>query len=214
MRTCVLSLDWGDCMPIVDTVEELLSIATALGACKVSGWSQPEEKLVQALPAVSVDVVLAVRNAIAEGKTVEETSVQRALEDYGLTLLQIAGGAIETLRQAPKPGQFCREVLLGERKADLVVGLWDHRIMAIECKVSNSATNSVKRLNNDAAVKAEVWLSDFGTRNVVPVAVLSGVFKPHNLLNAQNRGLTLYWAHRLSDMTEWMDLIRRDAPQE
>ena len=49
--------------------------------------------------------------------------------------------------------------------------------MPLECKVSNSSTNSVKRLNNDAAVKAETWRQDFGTVPIVPAAVLSGVYK-------------------------------------
>ena len=43
--------------------------------------------------------------------------------------------------------------------------------MPIECKVSNSATNSIKRLNNDAAVKARIWRGEFGERQVVPSAV-------------------------------------------
>lgn len=84
----------------------------------------------------------------------------------------------------------------------MLVGLWDRRVMAIECKVSNSATNSVKRLNNDAAAKAGSWPKDFGTVQVVPVAVLSGVFKRHNLSDAQRRGLTLFWAHDLSTMMD------------
>jgi hypothetical protein len=65
--------------------------------------------------------------------------------------------------------------------------LWDRRIMAIECKVSNSSTNSVKRLNRGAAGKAEKWLHEFGALGVVPVAVLSGVYKLHNLVGAQTR---------------------------
>ena len=80
--------------------------------------------------------------------------------------------------------------------------------MPIECKVSNSATNSVKRLNNDAAVKAEIWRHDFGAEQVVPVAMLSGVYKLHNLEEAQNRGLTIHWAHRLPDLTDWIERAR------
>eukprot|EP00438_Fugacium_kawagutii_P024322 Skav204920 [mRNA] locus=C9183229:2297:2542:- [translate_table: standard] len=76
--------------------------------------------------------------------------------------------------------------------------------MPIECKVSNSSTNSVKRLNNDAAVKATSWKTDFGLRQVVPSAVLSGVYKLHNLLDAQERGLTIFWAHDLEPLTEWI----------
>ncbi len=98
--------------------------------------------------------------------------------------------------------------MLGERKADFIVGLWDYRIMAIECKVSNSSTNSVKRLNNDAAVKAEIWYRHFGTKQIVPTAMLSGVYKIHNLMNAQNAGLTLFWAHALSELTEWIEATK------
>jgi len=143
-----------------------------------------------------------------EGKQAQESTVRQVLLDHGLHLVTISGNTIDTLIQAPSPGEFCNEVMLGTRKADFVVGLWDSRIMAIECKVSNSSINSVKRLNNDAAAKAEEWLKDFGQRNIVPVAVLSGVYKLHNLLNAQDRGLTLYWAHRLEDLTSWIDQVR------
>lgn len=118
------------------------------------------------------------------------------------------GRDIPTLREAPQPGEFCPEARLGSRKADLIVGLWDGRVMPIECKVSNSSTNSVKRLNNDAAVKAEVWRHDFGDTKVVPVAVLGGVYKLHNLEEAQRRGLTLYWAHRLDDLIAWIEQTR------
>jgi hypothetical protein len=143
-----------------------------------------------------------------EGKDVQERRVRDALAVVGFAEIAVPGKGIRTIAAAPPPGKFCREVTLGERKADLVVGLWDRRIMPIECKVSNSSINSVKRLNNDAAVKAAIWRRDFGELNVVPVAVLSGVYKLHNLLQAQNRHLTLYWAHRLSDLTDWIERTR------
>ena len=123
----------------------------------------------------------------SKGKKAQEGLVSGVLTGAGL--VEVAKRQVLTLTDAPEPGQFCGESYLGERKADFLVRLWDHRIMAIECKVSNSATNSVKRLNNDAAAKAEAWLKDFGTRQVVPAAVLSGVYKLHNLEDAQNRGL-------------------------
>ena len=80
--------------------------------------------------------------------------------------------------------------------------------MPIECKVSNSSTNSVKRLNNDAAVKAASWKVDFGLRQVVTIAMLSGVYKLHNLVDAQDRGLTIFWAHDLKAMTYWIASTR------
>jgi XamI restriction endonuclease len=84
----------------------------------------------------------------------------------------------------------------------------DTRVMAIECKVSNSALNSIKRLNNDAAAKAEFWLKHFGTAQLVPAAILSGVFKLHHLINAQGHGLVLFWAHDLSQLLEWIENTR------
>jgi len=80
--------------------------------------------------------------------------------------------------------------------------------MPIECKVSNSALNSIKRVNNDAAAKAEAWIRDFGSRNIVPAAVLSGVYKRRHLDYAQNQGLTLFWSHDLQAIVSWIEGTR------
>ena len=136
----------------------------------------------------------------------QEGLVREALIRVGME--QVPTREIKTISQAPRPGEFCVESLLGKRKADLVIGLYDERIMATECKVSNSATNSVKRLNNDAAAKAEAWVHEFGHANVIPTTVLSGVYKTHNLVNAQNSGLTLFWAHDIARMIEWIQSTR------
>lgn len=132
----------------------------------------------------------------------QEDEVMAALEIAGLK--KVKTRKINVLSEGPAAGEFCAESLLGKRKADIIVGLWDGRIMAIECKVSNSSTNSVKRLNNDAAAKAEAWRSAFGTVQVVSTAVLSGVYKLHNLEDAQRRGLTLFWSHEISELVNWI----------
>lgn len=137
------------------------------------------------------------------GKSSQEDAVQARLEEAGL--VKVRRRKIETLANAPQAGEFCGESLLGNRKADVIVRLWDHRILAVECKVSNSAVNSIKRVKNDAAAKAEVWLKDFGTRQIVPAAILSGVYDLHILEDAQSRGLTLFWAHDLERMVEWIE---------
>jgi len=136
------------------------------------------------------------------GKDQQEAMVKEALKVLGFT--EVAARRMPNISHAPAPGEFCGESVLGNRKGDIIVRLWDHRVMPIECKVSNSSTNSVKRLNNDAAVKAASWKVDFGLRQVVPSAVLSGVYKLHNLLDAQDRGLTVFWAHDLQPMTDWI----------
>jgi hypothetical protein len=142
-----------------------------------------------------------------EAKVLQETAVAQSLREAGLREVD-APRVIRTLEEAPGPGEFCTERTFGDRKADLVVGLWDRRRMPLECKASNSATNSYKRVNHEAAGKAETWLQDFGRSQVVPAAVLSGVFKRANLEDAQARGLTLLWAHRLDEMLDWIARTR------
>ena len=142
----------------------------------------------------------------SEGKDSQETLVKDHLRQLGFD--EVAARPINTIVRGPQAMQFCAECQLGERKADVVVRLHDTRLLAIECKVSNSATNSVKRLNNDAAVKAEYWLKQFGTAQVVPAAALAGVFKVLNLEQAQARGLSLFWSHDLARLGDFIESTR------
>lgn len=50
-----------------------------------------------------------------------------------------------------------------------------------------------------------IWLREFGTNQVVPTAVLSCVFKAHDLEQAQQGGLTLFWAHALEAMGDFIE---------
>ena len=138
-----------------------------------------------------------------EGKQGQEGTVKKALADAGIT--EVETRKIPVLTHAPGPGQFCGESLLGKRKADVIVGLWDSRTLPIECKVSNSATNSVKRLNDTTVSKAVSWRRQFGESQVVPTAVLSGVYKLHNLTAAQESGLNVFWAHDLPQLIDWIN---------
>jgi hypothetical protein len=90
----------------------------------------------------------------------------------------------------------------------LVVGLYDRRVLAMECKASNSQLNSYKRVNHEALGKAQKWLAQFGKNGTVPAALLSGVFNPANLESAQHGGLNLFWSHRLSDLAEFIEATK------
>jgi hypothetical protein len=142
-----------------------------------------------------------------ESKDQQEQAVEDRLLAAGFEKVP-APRSVSTLAAAPAPGQFCRETTFGTRKADLLIGLWDDRKMPLECKVSNSATNSIKRINNDAAVKAVRWINEFGTQGVVPAAVLSGVYKLSHLVSGQANGLTLIWAHDLDALIDWIVTTR------
>ena len=137
-----------------------------------------------------------------ESRTEQENVVKQKLSAGGLQ--EVAPRTINSVRDAPGPGEFCGESLFGTRKADIVIGLFDGRVMPVECKVSNSSTNSIKRLNNDAQVKAVSWIREFGDRSTVPAAVLAGVYLVRHLLQAQDAGLTIFWTHDLEALVAFL----------
>ncbi|MBC7818539.1 MAG: XamI family restriction endonuclease [Planctomycetaceae bacterium] len=142
-----------------------------------------------------------------KAKEDQENAVEAALIVAGLR--KVDPRRIQTFMDAPAPGEFCRESELGAietaRKADVVIRLFDNRVMPLECKVSASSTNSIKRLNNDAAVKAVYWQRQFGESQVVTAAVLSGVYKLRNLTAAQDKCLCIFWEHDLPALINWIN---------
>lgn len=99
-------------------------------------------------------------------------------------------------------GSFTREVNLAGSKCDVPVRLHDGRLLALECKVSNSALNSVKRLIRETGGKARAWRNAFGLQ-VITAAVLSGVYKLGNLLDAQEN-YAIFWEHDLRPLQEFV----------
>jgi hypothetical protein len=144
------------------------------------------------------------------GKDQQEAAVMEKLTAIGWKT--VARRKFTSVDDAPKPGEFCRETIVGSNKADLLVRLMDRRLMPIECKVSNSSLNSIKRLN-DALKKAKEWTDDFGKSWVVPVAVLSGVFNLKHLMQTQQRGLALFWAHDLDRLAVWIEAAKVEPPE-
>ena len=142
----------------------------------------------------------------SDARTSQEEAVKRLLGNAGF--IEVRRRDITVLPDAPAPGEFCPESKLGDTRADIVAGLYDRRVLALECKVSNSEVNSFKRINHEAAGKARDWISAFGHRQVVAAAVLSGVFNPDNLASAQAHGLALFWLHRLDDLRDFVESTR------
>ena len=91
-------------------------------------------------------------------------------------------------------------------EVDVAIGLPKRTILALECKVSNDATNSVKRVN-DVLKKASAWKARWGL-NVLTGALLQGVFsakEPRRLLEAE---VCIFWSHRIADLREWLVAAR------
>ena len=136
-------------------------------------------------------------------------AVERALRDR----LQAMGyvratapnkGKITAPIHMPAALTFYGECSIHGRRTDLLIGLPDGRAIAVEAKDSSSVVNSVKRVLNDTAAKAEHWHAKFGEM-LIPVALLSGVFGTDSLRTAQAKGLYLVFAHDLDSFVAWLD---------
>jgi hypothetical protein len=135
----------------------------------------------------------------------QELRVSKALEACGFG--ELPPRRIDVLDDLER-GSFTRECRIGDHKSDVPVRLADGRLLAIECKVSNSAINSKKRLNNDIGAKAADWKTAFGEQ-VITACVLSGVYSLGNLLTAQDhQGIVVFWAHNLGALTEFVGAAR------
>ncbi len=144
-----------------------------------------------------------------DGKSAQEAMVKDYLVE--MKYKEVPRSTVANLLDGPKSREFCGEALLAGRKADVILRLNDSRLMGIECKVSNSSTNSVKRLN-DALLKANHWTKQIGEGALVPTAVICGVFKVHNLVAAQEAGLTLVWQHDLAKLGKFIGSLRTRRP--
>lgn len=169
---------------------------------------QPEERaaaIVASAALVAARKVETFRRTDAKDR--QENKVKDLLRGQGF--VEVPRRPVPTAASAPKPGEFMGETPLAGAKADVVATLPDGRIMAIECKVSNSSVNSYKRLVHDTGGKATIWIDQLGRANVIPCAVMSGVFSPANCELVQNdKGVYLFWDFRLEDIAAFIDGTR------
>ncbi|HEY8296516.1 MAG TPA: XamI family restriction endonuclease [Candidatus Baltobacteraceae bacterium] len=146
------------------------------------------------------------RRSIA--KKDQEFAVRDYLKSIGFAGKRVAK-KISTYAQFPAHGIVSEnEIDFGPERADVLARLWDDRMLPIECKVSNSGVNSYKRLNHDTLAKHTAWIDAFGRANVVPSAMLAGVFSVSNVLAAQAAGLTIFWSHRMTDLGLFVESTR------
>ncbi len=140
-----------------------------------------------------------------EASKKQQNAIADALTSYGyVDAPRPAGRHIASLAAVPA-GQFMRNAWLGGKDCDIAVGLHDGRLLAIECKVSNSSVNSIKRLINDAGGKADIWAKVYGAQ-VIPAAVLSGVFRLVNLVEAQAKhNVFIIWEHDLAPLKRFLN---------
>ena len=144
-----------------------------------------------------------------EEREMVESAVRTILITQGFKYIEVKKSGIQMInRDAPKPGEFTSSVLIGDDNADFAVGLYDYRLLVIECKGSNSELNSRKRINKEVLQDAMNWVGKFGPEHLVPAAAIQGVFKPEYIEKAQDTPLLFFWAHRLNDLENFLNSSR------
>jgi len=89
------------------------------------------------------------------------------------------------------------------QEVDIACGLQGSIVAAIECKVTNDETNSVKRVN-DVVKKATAWKNHYGSF-VETVALLQGVIKASDVQRLTDEGVHVFWSHDLKAFSDWVE---------
>ena len=87
-------------------------------------------------------------------------------------------------------------------EVDIAVGMAGGRLLAIECKVSNDATNSIKRVN-DVLKKREAWEKGYGSV-LTTGAVLSGVIAGKDVARLAAAGVSVFFSHDLNPLRHFL----------
>ncbi|MBY6203538.1 XamI family restriction endonuclease [Halomonas denitrificans] len=88
------------------------------------------------------------------------------------------------------------------KEVDVACGLGNTKMLALECKVTNDATNSVKRIN-DVLTKATSWREHWGSF-VVTGAFLQGVISEKDVERLVEADVVVFWSHRLQEFRDWV----------
>lgn len=136
-----------------------------------------------------------------EASTRQETATAQALNDAGLTF-EASRAPVQLIDDMPRGG-YSRERRLAGAKCDVPSRLFDGRLLAIECKVSNGPKNGWKRVNREVGGKAETWRGTFGSQALTGV-VLAGVFDLSCIKTAQEAGVIIFWEQDLTPLREFV----------
>jgi hypothetical protein len=91
---------------------------------------------------------------------------------------------------------------VAHQEVDIACGLAGTFVLAMECKVTNDETNSVKRIN-DVLKKHSAWKSHWGSF-VETAALLEGVIAPKDVQRLEDNGVRIFWSHDLNEFSSWL----------
>jgi hypothetical protein len=105
------------------------------------------------------------------------------------------------------PRHFMRKTRCKTRTAtkevDIACGVNPSLIMAMECKVSNDATNSVKRIS-DVMDKTKAWNDQWGGF-IQTASLLQGVIAYKDVARLLDSKVLVFWSHDLQPLADWLE---------
>ena len=88
------------------------------------------------------------------------------------------------------------------QEVDIALGLKSTIVLAMECKVTNDVTNSIKRVN-DVLKKAHAWKDHWGSF-VKTAAILQGVIAEKDVMRLLDGDIEVFWSHDLPHFDQWL----------
>lgn len=177
----------------------------------VAGWlgrrTRPERHEVETFLRVASTLIGLQRLSTARRKRIsaeQESAVVKLLEAAGWT--RLPSRLIDTRAHVP-PMHFMQKTRFATATAtpqevDVACGLQGSYVLAMECKVTNDETNSVKRIN-DVLKKATAWKTHWGSF-VETAAMLQGVIAAKDVQRLSDAGVHVFWSHDLDAFRDWV----------
>lgn len=153
-------------------------------------------------PLLSQQIVATVRRNRLSAE--QEGAVLAMLQSKGWTRMKSA--LISTLSTVP-PKHFMHKTRFSTgtrpQEIDVACGLGKDVVLAMECKVTNDKTNSVKRIN-DVLKKASAWQNHYGGF-IHTAALLQGVIAYKDVHRLLDANVKVFWSHKLDHFGDWLD---------
>ena len=89
------------------------------------------------------------------------------------------------------------------QEVDIACGLGNTTVLAMECKVTNDETNSIKRIN-DVLKKAAAWHDHWGSF-VRTAALLQGAIAIKDVERLLEAKVHVFWSHDLTAFEAWLE---------
>ncbi len=194
--------------------EEATSIAAAFETWRdreATGWLDdarpPLDEEVTRLVTATVPL-LASQMYTTRRRGASSTTQESAVVDLLLRMgWQRTPSRLIDTRASLGPRQFAHKTRFATttrpQEVDIACGLGETIVLAMECKVSNDETNSVKRVN-DVLKKATSWKDHWGKSFVRTGALLQGVFAFKEVERLLDEGVHVFWSHDIDRLEAYL----------